>query len=165
MATLVTAGPAAATTSGLARTTSATIPDHLTWPFVRPGNSGERVFAIQYLLQNKGFRLRADGAYGPITARAVRQFQRRSHLHVSGNVGSSTWSRLIVTLRRGSRGSAVRAVQHNLKFGYGFRFVRVNGIYTRETRAAVHFLQAHSGLRADGIVGHRTWKTIVIFER
>ena len=95
--------------------------------------------------------------YGRATTAAVRSFQRSRHLNPSGNVGPSTWNRLIVTLRRGSRGSAVRAVQHNLKYAYGFRFMRVNGFYGHETWLAVLAFQRGSHLRVDGIVGHRTW--------
>jgi peptidoglycan hydrolase-like protein with peptidoglycan-binding domain len=137
----------------------------LTWPFVRPGNVGERVFAVQYLLQGKGFGVRADGVYGPATRNAVRSFQRSRGLNPSGNVGPSTWNRLIVTLRRGDRGSAVRALQHNLKFGYGFRFQRVSGFFGHETWLAVMAFQRGSHLPITGVVGHRMWKTIIVFER
>jgi peptidoglycan hydrolase-like protein with peptidoglycan-binding domain len=95
----------------------------------------------------------------------VRGFQRSRHLNPSGIVGASTWNRLVVTLGRGSRGSAVRAVQHNLKFAYGFRFMRVTGFYGHETWLAVLAFQRGSRLPVDGIVGHRTWKTIIVFER
>jgi peptidoglycan hydrolase-like protein with peptidoglycan-binding domain len=164
MATLVTAAPAgAAVHSTTARTP--TWSSSLRWPFVRPGNFGERVFAVQYLLQNKGFGVRADGRYGPATTAAVRSFQRSRHLNPSGNVGPSTWNRLVVHLQRGDRGSAVRAVQHNLKFAYGFRFMRVTGFFNRETQRAVSAFQRGSHLAVNGMVGHRTWKTIIVFER
>jgi peptidoglycan hydrolase-like protein with peptidoglycan-binding domain len=163
MATLVAAAPAGAAT----RSTTAhpTWSASLRWPTVRRGNVGERVVAVQYLLQGRGFGVRADGIYGPATTAAVRSFQRSRHLNPSGIVGASTWNRLIVTLRRGSRGSAVRAVQHNLKFAYGFRFMRVTGFYGHETWLAVMAFQRGSHLRVNGVVGHRTWKTIIVFER
>jgi peptidoglycan hydrolase-like protein with peptidoglycan-binding domain len=164
MATLISAAPAgAAVNSPTARTPAWSA--SLTWPFVRPGNVGERVFAVQYLLQGKGFGVRADGVYGPATRNAVRSFQRSRGLNPSGNVGPSTWNRLIVTLRRGDRGSAVRALQHNLKFGYGFRFQRVSGFFGHETWLAVMAFQRGSHLPITGVVGHRMWKTIIVFER
>jgi peptidoglycan hydrolase-like protein with peptidoglycan-binding domain len=168
MATLVTAAPAGAAVGSTTAHPAAhpTWSNGLTWPVVGRGARGERVFAIQYLLQNKGYhRLRADGVFGRGTAKDVRSFQRNHGLNPSGNVGASTWNRLIITVKRGTRGSAVRAVQHNLKYAYGFRYVRVNGIYTRETRAAVTDFQRSSRLAVTGIVGHRTWKTIIVFER
>jgi peptidoglycan hydrolase-like protein with peptidoglycan-binding domain len=164
MATLISAAPAGAAVSSPAARTP-TWSASLRWPFVRPGNVGERVFAVQYLLQGKGFGVRADGVYGPATRNAVRSFQRSRHLNPSGNVGPSTWNRLIVTLRRGDRGSAVRALQHNLKFGYGFRFQRVTGFFGHETRLVVMAFQRGSRLPITGVVGHRMWKTIIVFER
>jgi zinc D-Ala-D-Ala carboxypeptidase len=164
MATLVTAAPAGAAVSSQAARTPAWS-SSLTWPFVRQGSSGERVVAVQYLLQNKGFGVRADGVYGRATTNAVASFQRSRHLNPSGTVGPSTWNRLVVHLQRGSRGSAVRAVQHNLKFAYGFRFMRVTGFFNRETWLAVSAFQRGSHLAVNGMVGHRTWKTIIIFER
>jgi peptidoglycan hydrolase-like protein with peptidoglycan-binding domain len=70
-----------------------------------------------------------------------------------------------VTLRRGNLGSAVRALQHNLKYAYGFRFMRVNGFYGNETWLAVRTFQRGSRLTIDGVVGTRTWQTIIVFER
>jgi len=163
MATLVAAAPAsAATRSTVAHPTWS---PSLRWPTVRRGAAGERVVAIQFLLQGRGFGVRADGLYGPATAAAVASFQRSRHLNPSGIVGASTWNRLIVTLSRGSRGPAVRALQHNLRFAYGFRFLRVTGFFGHETRLCVLAFQRGSHLAVTGIVGHRMWKTIIVFER
>jgi peptidoglycan hydrolase-like protein with peptidoglycan-binding domain len=41
----------------------------------------------------------------------VRAFRSAAHLTVGGIIGPRTWSALIVTVRRGSRGDALRAVQ------------------------------------------------------
>jgi peptidoglycan hydrolase-like protein with peptidoglycan-binding domain len=164
MATLVGAGPAGAAVN------TPTPSSHIHtswqgWPTVRPGARGERVYAIQYLLQARGYRVGADGRYGPVTTRSVRAFQRLRGLRADGVVGSSTWTRLIVTLRRGSRGSAVRGLQHNLRYAYGFLLLRVDGYYGLGTVRAVTFLQAHSRLRVDGVAGYNTWRTIIWFER
>jgi peptidoglycan hydrolase-like protein with peptidoglycan-binding domain len=137
----------------------------LRWPTVHPGAVGERVFAIQYLLQARGYHLRADGRFGPATTRDVRSFQRSRGIGPSGHVGQQTWPRLIITVRRGNSGSAVRAVQHSLRFAYGFRFQGVNGFFGRATQTRVFLFQRNSNLRADGVVGNNTWKTMVVFER
>ena len=165
LATLVSAAPAGAATA--ARTTSG--PTHvwttfLRWPFVRPGNRGERVFAVQYLLQQKGFKVPATGFYGSITTAAVKSFQRQHHLNPSGNVGPSSWDRLIVTLSRGDSGSAVRAVQHNFRFAYGFRVLPVTGFFGPQTQAAVRSFQRGSRLPVTGVVNPATWMTIIRFE-
>lgn len=166
MATLVSAAPAsAATTTAKTGGPSHVWTTNVRWPFVRPGNRGERVFAIQYLLQQKGFRVPATGFYGTITTGAVKTFQRQRHLNPSGNVGPSTWDRLIVTLRRGDSGSAVRAVQHNFRFAYGFRVLPVTGFFGPQTQAAVRSFQRGSRLPVTGVVNSPTWMTIIRFER
>jgi peptidoglycan hydrolase-like protein with peptidoglycan-binding domain len=165
MATLVTAAPAGAATA--AKTGAG--PTHvwaagLRWPYVRPGNRGERVFAVQYLLQQKGYAVPATGFYGSITTRDVARFQRSRGLNPSGNVGPSTWDRLIVTLSRGNSGPAVRAVQHNMRFAYGFHFQRVTGFFGPETQAVVRAFQRGSRLPVTGVVNSPTWMTIIRFE-
>lgn len=164
MATLVTAAPAGAATTASGPTVTHTWTNGLRWPFVRPGNRGERVFAIQYLLQQKGYRVPATGFYGVITTGAVKAFQRSRGLNPSGNVGPSTWDRLIVTLRFGNRGPAVKAVQHNLRFAYGFQVLPVTGFFGNQTLAAVKAFQHGSRLPVTGVVGVRTWMTIIWFE-
>ena len=39
-----------------------------------------------------------------------------AHLAVDGVVGPGTWTALIITVRRGSRGDAVRGVQEEFQF-------------------------------------------------
>jgi peptidoglycan hydrolase-like protein with peptidoglycan-binding domain len=161
LATLVAGAPAGASTAPRSHIHTAT----LRWPVVARGARGERVVTIQYLLQQRGFHsVRADGIYGPITAAAVRGFQRSRHLRVTGVVSAPTWNRLILTVRRGSRGSAVRAVQHSMRFAYGFRFSRVTGFFGLPTQRIVMAFQRGSRLTVDGIVGFNTWQTIVVFE-
>ncbi len=130
------------------------------WPVVRPGARGERVRVIQYLLNQHGVRVGVDGAYGRSTTAGVKVFQRAKHLRVDGIVGAATWQKLIVTIRRGSRGDAVRAVQHQLRFQYGYRSVSVDGIFGRATEAAVKSFQSKHRLHADGIVGQATWMAL-----
>jgi len=58
-------------------------------------------------------------------------------------------------LRVGSRGEAVKTAQNSLK-QQGFYTGNVNGVFDNKTRSAVIQLQKSKGLRADGIIGHRT---------
>jgi peptidoglycan hydrolase-like protein with peptidoglycan-binding domain len=164
MATLVSAAPAGAATTAKAGGPSHVWTANVRWPFVRPGNRGERVFAIQYLLQQKRFKVPATGFYGSITTNAVKSFQRSRGLNPSGNVGPSTWDRLIVTLSRGNSGPAVRAVQHNLRFAYGFLVLPVTGNFGPQTQAAVKAFQRGSRLPVTGVVNSPTWMTIIRFE-
>ena len=162
-ATLVAAAPAGASTT--AHPIHAQWSTGLRWPVVGPGSRGERVVTIQYLLQQRGRGVRADGIYGPRTTAAVRSFQRSRGLRASGVVSSATWNRLILTVRRGSRGSAVRAVQHSMRFAYGFRFQQVTGFFGPFTQRVVIAFQRGSRLPVTGIVFKQTWKTMVVFER
>ena len=57
------------------------------------------------------------------------------------------------TLRRGTRGDAVKALQAKLG-------VKADGIFGAGTEAAVRAFQRGKGLVPDGIVGPRTWKLI-----
>ena len=159
----VTAGTAsAATTSPAVRSArQATV----TWPIVSRGGAGERVVTIQYLLDQRGYRLAVDGLFGPATQAAVMSFQRRNKIAVSGVVGNITWPKLVVTLKLHSRGDAVRALQHQLRFAYGHKSVLVNGFFGMKTGSAVKIFQRDHKLTADGIVGSATWKALVRGDR
>jgi Putative peptidoglycan binding domain len=81
------------------------------WPTLPQGRANDQVQTAQYLLREHGHQIVADNVFGPKTDAAVRAFQSAAHLTVDGIIGPRTWSALIVTVRRGSRGDAVRAVQ------------------------------------------------------
>ncbi|MEH2262072.1 peptidoglycan-binding domain-containing protein [Nostoc sp.] len=55
----------------------------------------------------------------------------------------------------GSRGEAVKTAQNALK-QQGFYTASINGVFDNRTRSAVIKFQKSKGLRADGILGHRT---------
>jgi putative chitinase len=56
---------------------------------VRVGSTGDNVRKVQTLLN-----LRADGSFGPITERAVRDYQTRHNLPITGIVGPQTWNHM-----------------------------------------------------------------------
>jgi len=60
-----------------------------------------------------------DGIFGAETNAAVRTFQGGHGLVVDGIVGPKTWRSLIITVQRGSVGSAVKAVQDQANFRGG----------------------------------------------
>lgn len=67
------------------------------------------------------------------------------------------------TVRRGSRGPAVRYLQERLgRHGYT---VSVDGDFGPGTLAAVKQFQAAQGLKADGIVGPQTWDALLVEAR
>jgi zinc D-Ala-D-Ala carboxypeptidase len=120
------------------------------------------VFAIQYLLRAWGYSLSADGKFGPQTLSAVKGFQGAKGLATDGIVGPNTWTALIQghTVKMGSSGDDVRAVQHLLRNAHGYD-IAVDGIFGSKTQAAVTGFQKSRGLAVDGIVGPQTWKALV----
>ncbi|MFI8186988.1 peptidoglycan-binding protein [Actinacidiphila glaucinigra] len=131
----------------------------LHWPTVRSGSRGHAVVAAQHLLTARGHAAKADGVFGSRTAAAVRGFQKARKLRADGIVGPSTWKALITTVRSGSRGHAVVAVQHLLTArGHA---VKADGAFGSRTAAAVRAFQKARKLRADGIVGPNTWNALL----
>ncbi|WP_019852882.1 peptidoglycan recognition protein family protein [Actinopolyspora mortivallis] len=128
-------------------------PTGLSWPLVRPDDTGERVRTVQYLMNEHGASLSTDGVYGPATESAVREFQRAVGAIVDGLAGHQTWNQAIRRRRDGDSGSAVRAVQHRLS-------ITVDGLFGPDTTTAVRRFQSERGLVVDGIVGSRTWEAL-----
>lgn len=137
----------------------------LSWPTVKFGDSGNRVFAIQYLLRAYGYAVGPSGHFGGITRHDVAHFQRVRGLKGTGVVGASTWSRLILLLRTGSRGNAVIGLQQNLHFGYGYTRLPLSGFFGSLTRNYVVRFQRRFHIAADGIVGPVTWNTVIVHEK
>ena len=69
--------------------------------------------------------------------------------------------KVLATLRKGSQGSAVSALQTMLN-RLGFDSGKVDGIYGTKTMAAVCSFQEANGLTVDGIAGEQTLTTLAI---
>ena len=65
-----------------------------TKPTLKMGSTGPYVRQLQETLSKKGFTLKIDGKFGPLTDAYVRQFQRASELEDDGIVGPRTWAAL-----------------------------------------------------------------------
>ena len=133
-----------------------------------------------------------DGIFGPRTLQSVLEFQRIFQLSPDGVVGPSTWYKLVslyvgvtrlselssegqqftqvqapgggVTLREGSRGPTVSALQFFIAV-LGEALIRfptldVDGIFGPRTRQAVEDAQRYLGLPATGVVDNETWLAI-----
>jgi murein L,D-transpeptidase YcbB/YkuD len=142
------------------------------WPVLREGRNRPwppvTVRSLQYLLKAHGARLTADGAFGHATKAAVFAFQRSRKLPATGVVRAATWRALVVTVKRGSKGPAVRAVQDQINFrnGKNGHTLNIDGVYGRRTEQAVRAFQRAMaaeipGFRVDGIVGAQTWQALV----
>ncbi|MDH6708827.1 peptidoglycan hydrolase-like protein with peptidoglycan-binding domain [Kitasatospora sp. MAA19] len=145
----------------LAALLSAPVAQAASWPIVQNGDRGDNVTTVQYLLSARGFGTTADGAFGPGTQDKVKSFQSANGLNpVDGVVGTDTWSKLIVTVRQGDNGDAVKALQVQLNaHGAG---LAVDGAFGAGTDSKVRNFQQSAGLNpVDGIVGPATWAALV----
>ena len=163
------------------------------WPgtVLRQGARGNDVRTVQFwLLVAAGNytglpNLAVDGSFGPATLAAVTAFQEFFGLAADGAVGRATWHKLqevgiavanglvdpgvapgqfVTTLRLGSTGTPVRAVQYWLRLLANYYrdqpTVAVDGVFGQATRSAVLAWQARSSLTADGVVGRLTWQSL-----
>jgi peptidoglycan hydrolase-like protein with peptidoglycan-binding domain len=147
----------ASAASGSARAAAAN------WPILGLGSRGEDVRTVQYLLNGRGYSLAVDGSYGNSTTNAVIGFQQSRALTADGRVGAATWSKLVVTLRKGSRGIAVTALESQLRFHFGYKRVIVDRIFGPLTDAALRDFQSKHRLRVTGVADTLTWQLIVAF--
>jgi peptidoglycan hydrolase-like protein with peptidoglycan-binding domain len=142
------------------------------WPVLREGRNSlwphVTIRSLQYLLKAHGARLVVDGSFGAKTKAAVIAFQHSHHLPASGVVRAGTWKALVVAVKRGSSGPAVRAVQDQINFrnNSGGHTLTVDGVFGRKTETAVrafqHAMSAQvAGFVVNGIVGKQTWQALV----
>jgi peptidoglycan hydrolase-like protein with peptidoglycan-binding domain len=128
---------------------------------LRRGSSGAAVKALQKALGG----LSVDGAFGPLTEARVKAFQKSAGLARTGVVDRSTWDALGrtsdptqqywgVVLKRGSTGTAVKALQKALGG------LSVDGVFGPVTEARVKAFQKSAGLARTGVVGTVTWKAL-----
>jgi murein L,D-transpeptidase YcbB/YkuD len=142
------------------------------WPVLRQGPNSAwppvTVRSLQYLLNARGVKVAVTGTFGAATKAAVIKFQRGHRLTADGVAGPGTWRALIVSVRKGSTGPAVRAVQDQINFrnNRNGHTLDVDGVFGPKTQTAVRAFQqamAHQvhGFPVDGIVGPLTWQALV----
>ena len=112
-----------------------------------------------------------DGIAGPLTAKAVRRFQRRAGLVVDGVAGPLTRAKLgrlghplfgrRHLIMRGAVGWDVSCLEFLLR-SKGFGPGRIDGHYTTATARAVRRYQRARHLLVDGIVGRQTLRSMGI---
>jgi peptidoglycan hydrolase-like protein with peptidoglycan-binding domain len=138
------------------------------WPIVQNGNQGHPIQALQFLLRAHGHNLAVDGMFGPATQAAVKAFQTGKGMTADGIVAPQTWSALIIQVKKGSYGDAVRGVQEEFQFRSGEpgKGLKVDGIFGPQTDSTVRGFQHALSLDipsviVDGIVGPVTWQALV----
>ena len=131
----------------------------------KSGHEGPRVEALQCLLKRHGrYRGRLDGTFDRDVVAAVRRFQRRADLGVTVKATAATWTALLAQgssplLKVGSAEDSVRRLQRALAAASGRR-VRVTGILSDTTEAAVQRYQGRVGLTPTGVVTTETWTAL-----
>ncbi|MFL6077253.1 MAG: peptidoglycan-binding protein [Mycobacteriales bacterium] len=128
-------------------------------PVLSQGQSGPAVTTLQYLLNQQGAALTADGDFGALTGSAVTSFQSSRGLTADGIVNASTWNALFISLSQGASGAAVKALQTELN-GHGAKLT-VDGQFGTATRSAVVAFQSSRGLPADGTAAASTWGALL----
>ena len=138
------------------------------WPVVQNGSQGHPIRTLQLLLRAHGHNLTVDGMFGPATEAAVKAFQTSKGMTADGIMNSPTWSTLIIQVRKGSSGDAVRGVQEEFQFRAGEpgKGLKVDGIFGPQTDSTVRGFQHALSLDVpsvivDGIVGPVTWQALV----
>jgi len=138
------------------------------WPVVQNGNQGHPIRTLQFLLRARGHNLTVDGMFGPATEAAVKAFQSNKGMTANGITSAQTWSSLIIQVKKGSSGDAVRGVQEEFQFRAGEpgKGLKVDGIFGPQTDGTVRGFQHALSLDipavvVDGIVGPVTWQALV----
>ena len=152
----------AATTSPLAKYASTTL---------KRGSTGAAVVALQ-----KALTITADGQFGPQTEGAVRAFQTRKKLPVTGVVATLTWQALMgkttpsepTSSRSTSRTPVTTAPPAAAKPTVTTAYTAVSKVVLKQgsTGTAVRVLQrALGGLAVDGAYGPRTAAAVSSFQK
>ncbi|CAM5413923.1 MULTISPECIES: peptidoglycan-binding protein [Streptomyces] len=129
------------------------------WPRLDAGASGATVVVVQRLMTQRGHKLVADGNYGSVSVAAVKKFQASKGLVADGQVGPATWPKLVYTLRQGSSGQHVSALQTALNRRSAG--LAVDGTFGSVTTTAVRAYQGLNRLVVDGEAGPVTWQALV----
>ncbi len=142
-------------------------------------DTGADVTALQQKLKDMGYYDgEVTGSYGKKTKEAVRQYQKKNDLGADGIAGAKTQTKLFgenttssgtvtggtqtvisTTLREGSTGADVTALQQKLA-ALGLYKGKITGSYGNLTKEAVRQYQKKNGLGADGIAGQKTLSKI-----
>lgn len=135
--------------------------------------AGLKIAALQVALRAHGLYAGSiDGVYGPMSARALRHFQRRAHLEADGRASLKTRRALgplgrpsfgSRTIRRGAFGWDVSVLQFLLS--QRGRDVAINGYFGTKTERKLRAFQRSHGLAVDGIAGRRTLHKLVTVGR
>ncbi|MGW5970617.1 peptidoglycan-binding protein [Streptomyces sp. NPDC055186] len=157
--------PADDAAAGPAPVSGAPAEEALQWPLLLKAQEDQfaRGRALQHLLREEEYEVRADGFFTDETQEAVMDFQRGKHLAPDGKVGEHTWPQLVKELGPGDEGHAVLALQELLN-NTGQGGTEVSGKFTAATADDLRFFQRSHGLTPSGRSDVRTWLSLLVFQ-
>lgn len=144
---------------------------------LKVGSTGSAVTDLQNKLKKAGtFHAETTGYFGPVTEKAVKDFQKAKKLQVTGTATKETMDALdgltekVVSspstgedygdlLKKGSTGSLVKELQSKLQ-AIGLYSGPLDGDFGNGTDRAVRNFQSRNKLTVDGIVGPATWEKL-----
>ncbi|WP_329124056.1 peptidoglycan recognition protein family protein [Streptomyces sp. NBC_01465] len=128
------------------------------WPDIWRFVDSPVVQVAQYLLNDVGYALTANGSFGTDMNVAVADFQTRCGIPVTPDAtfDAATWEALAPVLGKDATGLPVTALQFML-VRKGYTEVTAGGIYDHATMKAVQDLQRLHGLTPNGKVDLGTW--------
>jgi peptidoglycan hydrolase-like protein with peptidoglycan-binding domain len=139
------------------------------------GSHGQIVKDIQNRLTVFGYKLSVDGDFGLITQWAVRDFQARNSIPVTGTVDKSTLDALTleptdstrypgpssdIPLAKGAKGDEVLELQVYLN-RFNYRLV-LDGIFGSATSWALKDFQKRNGIPVTGIADGATYQKLAL---
>lgn len=134
---------------------------------IERGARGSAVRVVQCLvLPGDRHPVKTSGRYDKATVHAVRKFQKRRGIGVTGVVDRRTWTSLLARgrtpmLKKGARGDHVRRLQRTLNVALGKKAkVRVDGAYGPSTARAVRHYRKRVGMQAKPVVTERVWAAL-----
>jgi len=132
------------------------------WPDIWRFVDSPVVQVAQYLLNNVGYDLTADGSFGVDMNAAVADFQTTSGIPVTPDAtfDLATWEALAPVLGKDDAGPPVDAIQFMLA-RKGYTDVTPTGTFDHPTKKAVQDLQRLHRLTPDGKVDLSTWCALV----
>ena len=140
------------------------------------GDTGATVTVLQKLLYNLNYKITVDGIFGLKTEDAIKEFQKKNNLTVTGvvtpevlgiireEVASPNVAEKKFTtgafIRKGNSGSAVLTIQQALNVKGAYPKVDEDGVFGSGTLTALKAFQKKESLEVDGIVGPSTFKAL-----
>jgi peptidoglycan hydrolase-like protein with peptidoglycan-binding domain len=137
------------------------------YPLLVQGASGADV-----VLAQKVVGVTADGRFGPLTAAAIGTWQSKHGVPATKKLDNPTWATMVylklvparssalspyvnVVLRKGSTGTAVKALQKAIGK------LTVDGSFGPATETRVKEYQKAKGLTASGVVDRKVWSALM----